>query len=284
MENISFQVKINAAKEKVWNCLWDLIYYQTWTSVFAEISTVITDNWKEGSKIFFVDHSGNGMVSKILCNKENGTMTFQHLGMIKDGIEDTTSDEMKTWSGATESYHVVEHEGTTTLSASLDSNEQMKDFFSSTFPLALEKVKGLAEGTVKPIITVIATVNAPVSKVWENWTKPEHITKWNQANDDWHCPASNNDVKTGGKFSTTMAAIDGSFSFEFGGDYNEVKENEMIAATLGDGRMWKTYFNPNGNTTTVIERFEAEAMNSLELQQGGWQAILNNFKKYTETN
>ena len=282
MEKISFQVKINAAKEKVWNCLWDLIYYQTWTSVFAETSTVKTDNWKEGSKILFVDHSGNGMVSKVLSNKENDTMTFQHLGMIKDGIEDTTSDEMKAWSGATESYHVVEHDGTTTLFASLDSNEQMKDFFSSTFPLALEKVKGLAEGTVKPIITVIATVNAPVSKVWESWTKPEHITKWNQANDDWHCPASTNDVKTGGKFSTTMAAKDGSFSFEFGGDYYEIKENEMIAATLGDGRMWKTYFKPNGNTTTVIERFEAEAMNSLELQQGGWQAILNNFKKYTE--
>lgn len=283
MEKISFQVKINAAKEKVWNCLWDLIYYQTWTSVFAETSTVITDNWKEGSKILFVDHSGNVMVSKVLSNKENDTMTFQHQGMIKDGIEDTTSDEMKAWSGATESYHVVEHDGTTTLSASLDSNEQMKDFFSSTFPLALEKVKGLAEGTIKPIITVIATVNAPVSKVWESWTKPDHITKWNQANDDWHCPASTNDVKTGGKFSTTMAAKDGSFSFEFGGDYNEVKENEMIAATMSDGRMWKTYFKPNENTTTVIERFEAEAMNSLELQQGGWQAILNNFKKYTET-
>ncbi len=283
MEKISFLVKINAPKEKVWYCLWDLIYYQTWTSVFAETSTVITDNWKEGSKILFVDHSGNGMVSKVLSNKANDTMTFQHLGMIKDGIEDTSSDEMKAWSGATESYHVEEQYGTTTLSASLDSNEQMKDFFSSTFPQALEKVKGLAEETVKPIITVIATVNAPVSKVWESWTKPEHITKWNQANDDWHCPASTNDVKTGGKFSTTMAAKDGSFSFEFGGDYNDVKENELIAATMGDGRMWKTYFKTNGNTTTVIERFEAEAMNSLELQQGGWQDILNNFKKYTET-
>jgi len=96
-------------------------------------------------------------------------------------------------------------------------------------------------------------------------------------------PNATNDVKTGGKFSTTMAAKDGSFSFEFGGDYIEVKENDLIVATMNDGRMWKTLFKENGNTTTVIERFEAEAMNSLELQQGGWQSILNNFKKYTET-
>ncbi len=283
MEKLQFSTNIQAPKEKVWSCLWNLIYYQTWTSVFAETSTVKTENWKEGSKILFVDHTGNGMVSKILSNKENETMIFQHLGMIKAGIEDTTSDEVKAWCGINESYHLIEKDGTTTLNTSIDCNEQMRDYFATNFPLAIEKIKGLAEGSVNPIITVIAEVNAPVTKVWESWTTPGHIMNWNQATDDWHCPAATNDVKTGGKFSTTMAAKDGSFSFEFGGDYIEVKENDLIVATMNDGRMWKTLFKENGNTTTVIERFEAEAMNSLELQQGGWQSILNNFKKYTET-
>jgi uncharacterized protein YndB with AHSA1/START domain len=134
----------------------------------------------------------------------------------------------------------------------------------------------------KTVITVESTVNAPVEKVWEYWTKPEHITQWNNASDDWHTPRAENDLRAGGSFTARMEAKDGSFGFDFGGVYDIVTTNEYIAYTLGDGRKVNITFTANGNTTNVVESFEAESTNSIELQQGGWQAILNNFKKYTE--
>ena len=136
----------------------------------------------------------------------------------------------------------------------------------------------------KTILTVETTVNAPVEKVWEYWTKPGHITKWNNASDDWHTPWAKNDLRQGGSFSARMEAKDGSMGFDFGGVYDAVKPNEYIEYTLGDGRKVKIYFTSNGNTTKVVERFEAESTHSLEMQQGGWQAIMDNFKKYTEAN
>lgn len=136
----------------------------------------------------------------------------------------------------------------------------------------------------KTIITVENTINAPVEKVWEYWTKPEHITKWNNASAQWHTPRTENDLQVGGSFSSRMEAKDGSFGFDFGGVYDAVRENEYIEYTLGDGRKVKITFTANGNNTKLVESFEAETSNSAELQQGGWQAILDNFKKYTEEN
>lgn len=138
--------------------------------------------------------------------------------------------------------------------------------------------------TDKTKITVAATVNAPVEKVWEFWTSPEHITRWNNASDDWHTPRADNDLRVGGKFNTRMEAKDGSFGFDFWGVYDEVKTNELIAYTLGDDRKVSITFKSNGNTTDVTETFEAESTNPVEMQKGGWQAIMDNFKKYTESN
>ncbi|MEP7142123.1 MAG: SRPBCC family protein [Ferruginibacter sp.] len=134
----------------------------------------------------------------------------------------------------------------------------------------------------KEIITVENIIHAPVEKVWEYWTKPEHITKWNNASDDWHTPRAENDLRVGGSFVARMEAKDGSMGFDFGGVYDVVNNNEYIAYTLGDGRKVKITFSSQGATTKVVESFEAENTNSLELQQGGWQNILDNFKKYTE--
>jgi uncharacterized protein YndB with AHSA1/START domain len=136
----------------------------------------------------------------------------------------------------------------------------------------------------KTIITVENTIHAPVEKVWEYWSKPEHITKWNNASDDWHTPRAENDLRTGGKFLSRMEARDGSMGFDFGGVYDEVREHEYIGYTMGDNRKVKVNFSPQGNSTKVTETFEAENSHSLEMQKGGWQAILDNFKKYTEAN
>jgi uncharacterized protein YndB with AHSA1/START domain len=135
----------------------------------------------------------------------------------------------------------------------------------------------------KTSITVKTTVDAPIEKVWKFWSSPEHITQWNNASNDWHTPHAENDLRTGGKFLARMEAKDGSFGFDFGGVYDDVRENKYIAYTMGDGRKVEVTFSENGNETDIEETFEAENENSLEMQKTGWQAILDNFKKYTET-
>ena len=133
-------------------------------------------------------------------------------------------------------------------------------------------------------ITVAATVNAPIAKVWDYWNSPEHITKWCQASPDWHAPFAENAPRTGGKFKTTMAAKDGSFSFDFGGTYTEVTDHELMAYSMDDGRQVKVVFEDKGDSTKVTETFDPESQNPIEMQRGGWQAILDSFKKYTEEN
>ena len=133
-------------------------------------------------------------------------------------------------------------------------------------------------------ITVQTKVNAPIEKVWKFWTEPGHIIKWNNASDDWHTPRAENDLRVGGKFLARMEAKDGSFGFDFGGDYTNVVDNQTIEYVLGDGRKVKIDFSSEGNATKVVETFDAENTHPVEVQRGGWQAILDNFKKYTETN
>lgn len=283
MEKLNFSVQINAPREKVWEVLWDIDAYQTWTKAFSEGSTVKTDNWKEGSKLFFVDGNGAGMVSEVVANRPSEYMSFRHLGMIKDGVEDTSSDEVKKWAGILENYTLKDENGTTELSIDMDIAEEYKNMFDTMWPNALAILKGLAEGTTKVTITIEAEVNAPLEKVWSCWTKPEHIMQWNQASNDWHCPKAANDLRPGGTFSATMAAKDGSFSFDFAGVHDEVTVHQTIASTMGDGRKMRVSFKEKEGKTTVTESFEAEGENSLELQRFGWQSILNSFKNHTET-
>ena len=139
------------------------------------------------------------------------------------------------------------------------------------------------DSTPQPI-TITALIDAPVSKVWEQFNAPEHITKWAFASDDWHAPASENDLRVGGKFTTTMAAKDGSFSFDFGGEYTDVQEEKFIAYSMADGRNVSVAFETEGEGTRVTEIFDAENTNPIEMQREGWQAILNNFKKHVESN
>jgi uncharacterized protein YndB with AHSA1/START domain len=106
--------------------------------------------------------------------------------------------------------------------------------------------------------------------------------KWNSASDDWHTTKSTNDLRAGGKFSSRMEAKDGSFGFDFEGVYDTVVINQLIEYTLGDNRKVTIQFSTIGNQTTVIETFDAETENSIDLQRNGWQAIMNNFKKYVE--
>jgi uncharacterized protein YndB with AHSA1/START domain len=134
------------------------------------------------------------------------------------------------------------------------------------------------------MITIETIIAAPVEKVWAMWSEPQHIQQWNFAGDDWHCPKSVVDLRTGGSFVSTMAARDGSFSFDFGGVYESVEMHKCIAVLLGDGRKWITTFESHESGTRVVEAFEPENQNPEEMQQAGWQMILDRFKGYVEAN
>lgn len=134
----------------------------------------------------------------------------------------------------------------------------------------------------KTRITVETTVSAPVEKVWKSWNEPQHITKWCAASEDWHAPYAENDLRKDGKFKTTMAAKDGSFSFDFEGVYTKVESNKTIEYTMSDGRTVQIRFSSDNGSTKIVETFDAETENPVEMQRQGWQAILDNFRNYTE--
>lgn len=144
MQQLNFSTNIKASAENVWKVLWGDDSYPKWTSVFSEGSHAVTD-WKEGSKVLFLDGKGSGMVSTVSANKPNEFMSFKHLGEVKDGVEDTTSDKVKGWAGATETYTLTDTGGVTELSVDVDIIDQHKDYFIKTFPRALEQVKELSE-------------------------------------------------------------------------------------------------------------------------------------------
>ena len=132
-------------------------------------------------------------------------------------------------------------------------------------------------------IQVTTTINAPLQRVWDTFNTPEDIMAWNHASDDWHCPASRNDLRVGGTFASTMAAKDGSMEFEFGGEYTQVRPQEFIEYRIGDGRMVSVTFERlSDHETRVTEHFDAEGTHPREMQQAGWQAILENFKRHAE--
>jgi uncharacterized protein YndB with AHSA1/START domain len=131
-------------------------------------------------------------------------------------------------------------------------------------------------------ITVKAIIKAPLKIVWEYWTQPEHIMQWNNASPDWHCPAATNDLKVDGEFHYIMAAKDGSVQFDFWGTYVKVKPCQALDIYLGDGRHLEVFFALQEDAVLLTEIFEPEEVNPLEMQEAGWQSILNNFKMYVE--
>jgi len=282
MKKTFFSIDINAPKEKVWYSLWDDANYQNWTSAFSEGSAAISD-WNQGSKIYFIGPNGAGMSSKISIKKPFDTMAFIHISELKDFKEIPPTDETKSWSGSEERYDLTENNGITTVNVTIDIVDQFAEYFNQAFPKALQKVKEIAEADTKSI-TVRITTKEEIQKVWDYFTKPEHIVNWCFASDDWHCPKAENDLRTGGKFSTTMASKDGAMSFDFGGTYDEVIPLKSYTYTIGDGRKVTVKFDVMDDNVILTENFEPENMNPLEMQRGGWQAILENFKKYVENN
>ncbi|MFA6150242.1 MAG: SRPBCC domain-containing protein [Chitinophagaceae bacterium] len=281
MKTLNFSTEINAGADIVWFALWDDVHYRKWTTAFHEGSHYKTD-WKEGGRIHFLDPQGNGMYSNITKNQPYEKMFFTHIGEIKNFEEQPLDEASRSWTNAEENYTLSENNGVTTLTVTLNvvEDERMIAMFAEAFPKGLAIVKESAEDLM---ITVETSVNAPVEKVWESWTKPESIMEWNSASPDWHTPKAENDLREGGKFSSTMAAKDGSMSFDFWGNYTKIIPNELIEYTLGDGRKVSISFKNENGKVHITESFQPESQNTLELQKGGWQAIMDNFKQFVES-
>lgn len=280
MEKLKFTTHINAPRNIVWHALWNDANYRNWTAAFGAGSHAESD-WNEGSEILFLGPGPDkgGMYAIIDKKEEPSYMAFKHMGEIKNGKKMPAS----AWSGSMETYTLNEKDGGTELVVEMDSVPEFKAFFGETWPKALESLKTLAESDKTKAVTIEATIKAPVQKVWELWNNPSHITKWSAASDDWHTTKAENDLRAGGKFLSRMEAKDGSFGFDFGGVYDVVTPNKHIAYTLGDNRKVKIDFDEKNNATTIVQQFDAEGMHPVEFQKAGWQAILNSFKKYTES-
>jgi uncharacterized protein YndB with AHSA1/START domain len=144
MEKLNFQISINASRNKIWDVLWNDETYRKWTAVFSPGSYAVTD-WQEGSKTLFLSSDGSGMVSTIAKNIPFEFLSIKHLGFVKNGIEDTESEEVKKWAGALENYTLKEAGESVLLEVSMDMNDEYKDYFLKVFPQALQLVKDLAE-------------------------------------------------------------------------------------------------------------------------------------------
>jgi uncharacterized protein YndB with AHSA1/START domain len=131
------------------------------------------------------------------------------------------------------------------------------------------------------IITVDVVVQATSAEVWRAYTTPHDIMQWNAASDDWHTTAASVDLRVGGAFSSRMEAKDGSFGFDFAGTYTAITPEKLIEYSFGD-RTAKVEFIDGENGVTVRVTFEPEQENPVEMQRGGWQAILDNFKRHVE--
>ncbi|MFN3745635.1 MAG: SRPBCC family protein [Hyphomicrobiaceae bacterium] len=130
-------------------------------------------------------------------------------------------------------------------------------------------------------LTVEANVAAPIAQVWNAYTNPEDIKRWNAASDDWHTPSASVDLREGGTFSSRMEAQDGSMGFDFAGTYTKIIEHKLIAYTFGD-RAAEVEFTPGPKGVAVRVHFDPEQENPAEMQRAGWQAILDSFKRYVE--
>lgn len=286
MKRKQYKAVINAPRERVWELLWGEKSYREWTSAFAEGSKVET-TWEEGAKVLFVNAENEGMVARIQEKRAPEKMAFKHLGMIdKNGKEDYNSETVKAWSGAEEIYILKENGQKTELTVEMDLDEAHESYFDEAWPKAFELLKNLAksENWENQKIKVRAFVEAPVDKVWTFWTDPRYITQWNFASTDWHCPAARNDLRENGRFSYRMEAKDGTHGFYFEGQYTRVEPLKLISYTMDDGRKADIHFREKRDSTEVEEIFDAEKTHSKDMQQTGWQAILNNFKALVENN
>lgn len=287
MNQVKYSIIINARPEVVWETITDPRKYEEWTYIFSE-GSFFDGGWNQGDSIRFLTINSHnkpeGMISEIAESKYPTYISIRHLGFIMDGVEDTTRKESEP---AYENYTLeLLNEDQTKFTVDMDIEEEYIEMFEDVWPKAMEKVKEISEDAKsKPMkITIRTRISRPIQTVWEGFTRSEHVTKWNHASDDWHCPEAVNNLVEGGGFDYTMASKDGKVSFHFEGKYTKIIPHEQICYVLDDGREISVNFSSIDGGVAIEETFDAEGTHTLLQQRQGWQAILDSFAKYTEQN
>ena len=274
----TYNIEISASNAQVWFILWDDFYYRAWTRFFSEGSYAVSD-WELNGSVHFLKPDGSGMFSEITGLAPDQFMEFTHKGTIKNFETQAPATDSFSWTGFKESYSLTASGNNTLLTVSVDTLSDFESFMDEKFLLALNELKILAENFK---IRIYTEVNASIEKVWDYYTQPLHITKWNAASDDWQTTKASVDLQVGGQFSYWMEAKDGSVGFDFYGNYTKIEPHLTLHYTLGDSRTVAINFQVLDNSVSIEMFFEAENQNLLSLQKYGWQAILNKFKNYTE--
>lgn len=289
MKTINQSIEIKATKEAIWAAIVNGNKYQAWTADFHEGSR-FEGFWQKGARLKFLANDENsepmGMISEVMVYDHLKDLAVKPVAFLGGGVEDYTSEELQKWTPTLESYHIETiSEGVERFTVTQTIPEEYFDMLNDRWTPALLKLKEVCEQNLSPFskITVEVTLEASLEDAWTYWTNPEKMVKWNFASDDWHCPQAAIDLEVGGQYSATMAARDGSMSFEFWGIYTEIQPQKHLATQMGDGRQtWVDFEFIGPDRVRVVESFEAEGENSLDMQQAGWQAILNNYKKAVE--
>lgn len=286
MQKLHLEMDINSDINKVWNTVIGKTTYPIWAKAF-DLNSDVEGEWKEGEKLHFVggEKKEFGMVSILEKVTEPTFISIRHIGQLKDGVEDLTSEEVKKWSGMHENYTLVDKGGITTFHLDMDIDEEYYEMMKNMWVIAIGRLKLLCEKGEILAINIQADVKADIEKVWDMWTSPMHITKWAFADPSWEAPSAVNNLEVHGRFSTRMQErANPQNGFEFGGVYAAVEKPNIIKYFMDDGRFVDIVFTQNGEIVHISQTFDAEQMNSPELQRSGWQSILDNFKKYVEAN
>lgn len=285
MKTIQSTIQIQAPAEKVWQVLWNTSTNRQWARAFGE-GMYYSSDWEEGGKVTLSNEEGTGGFGVIEKKIPNQLLRIREKGWIEnwkalpiDYSVPVNGKNLK-WEAGIGEYRLTENDGETELQVEIELGDDWAMILAPVFPAALKLIKEIAEGTA--VLEVKTDVLIPIETAWKLFNDPAHIVNWNSASPDWHTPTASNDIRTGGKFSYRMEARDGSFGFDFNGEYTHVEAPEAMEYVMEDGRKASVQFSPVENGTRITTRFDAENSNSLDLQQYGWQAILDNFKKYAE--
>lgn len=285
MKRIQLEKRLKATPELLWELIVDPDFYRYWTAAFMEGSDFVGD-WSEGSKIRFVvrDEDGleSGMLSEIAASEWPKHISVRHVGIIMNGVEDHDSRIAEIWRGAYENYTLIPEDAEhSRFLLEMDVDHTQEAEYRSYWQDAFNRMeKLLAESdAVGRVITLREDSHYSPEALWHRLTTPEAVKTWNHASDDWHCPRAENTLEIDGEFHYEMAARDGSMSFDFYGVFTEIVPPRRLSFILGDNRGVSIEIEPTAEGCRIVERFEAETMNSLHLQRQGWQSILRNLAK-----
>jgi uncharacterized protein YndB with AHSA1/START domain len=242
--------------------------------------TNIDTTWQKSSPIIYTCYTKTGEIMIYEGRK------MQWNGVIKDIIPNEfysiEYQDFATTGLKGESYRLnkITEYTTELINTSTYTTQSIMEDYADGIEMLLDSLSDYNDNLRQ--ITIETIINLNIDKVWNFYTDPVAVMEWNAASDDWHTTKAVNDLVVGQSFEYTMAAKDGSISFDLKGTYTKIEKNKIIDYALEDGREVTVEFYEVGNQTHIFLQFYMESQNSRELQQSGWQSILNNFKKYCE--